>query len=514
MGLFKKFATVASGTMASRIFGFVREMLMAAALGTGPMADAFNAAFRFPNSFRRLFAEGALSSAFVPLFTKHIEQKGLEDARDFASDVFGILLSALLTLTILVLIFMPLLVRYIIAPGFTNDSIKYNATLKFAFIMFPYLTCMSLTAIISGMLNSMGRYFASAIAPILLNVILIAMLIYCYHYNLSYWKIGLYLSQGVLLAGIAQLTLVYISAYKAGIKIKLKPPKLNAEIKKMLGLALPSCISGGITQINLLINTSIASSDPGAISALSYADRLYQLPLGIIGISIGTVLLPELSKALRNNNTHLQHKAIEFAMFLALPASIALICLGDPIVRLLLEHGQFNSQATLYVANLLIIYGMGLPSFILIKALVPNYFAQQDTKTPLRFAAFSVFVNISLAFYLFHYFSAYGIAIAEITASWLNCVLLFSTLIKRNFLKLEASMLKNIAKCLLSAILMGVFLIVAKYYFAYNLSKKTSIIIRIETNLLIIIIAIIIYFLFTQIFKAMNIKTLKDNNNA
>lgn len=513
MGLFKKFATVASGTMASRLFGFLREMLMAASLGTGPIADAFNAAFRFPNSFRRLFAEGALSSAFVPLFTKHIENKGIDNARDFASDVFGVLLSALLALTTLALIFMPILVRYIIAPGFVNDPIKYNATVQFAFIMFPYLACMSLTAIISGMLNSMNRYFAAAIAPIFLNAILIGVLIYSYYYKLNYWKIGLYLSEAVLIAGITQLLVVYISAYRANIRIKLKLPKINSEIRKMLSLAVPAAISGGITQINLLINTSIASTDSGAISSLAYADRLYQLPLGIIGISVGTVLLPELSKALRSNNTehttNIQHRSIEFALFLALPASIALIGLSEPIIRLLLEHGNFNADSTIRVAHLLKIYGIGLPSFILIKALIPNYFAHQDTKTPLRFAAIAVAINICLAFSLFPYLSAYGIAIAEITASWLNCTLLFLTLVKRKKFIIKKLMFVRIAKFLLSSLLMGIFLIYSSRYFAYNLSNESSLTIRIETNLLIISTAILLYFLFVLALRAVNIKSFK-----
>lgn len=513
MGLFKKFATVAFGTMASRLLGFIREMLMAASLGTGLVADSFNAAFRFPNSFRRLFAEGALSSAFVPLFTKHIEQKGLEKAKEFASDVFGVLLSALIIIISMALIFMPSLVSYIIAPGFTKDPIKYLITVQFAIIMFPYLACMSLTAIISGMLNSINRYFAAAIAPIFLNVILIAILIYSYIFKLSYRQTGLYLSIGVLIAGITQLLVVYLDARKANIKIKLKLPKFNAEIKHMLKLAIPAAITGGITQINLLINTNIASSNSGAISALAYADRLYQLPLGIIGISVGTVLLPELSKALRAKNhshtTNIQHRSIEFTLFLALPAAFALIGLSEPIVRLLLEHGNFTADATRQVAQLLQIYGIGLPSFILIKTLVPNFFANQDTKTPLKFAVIAVAVNIGLAFTLFHFYSTKGIAIAEITAAWLNCSLLFIALIKRKILFIEKSLLLRIAKFFISAVLMWSFLIFTSNYFAYNLSKKSGLITRIETNLLIIIAALLFYLTIVVIVKAVDIKSFK-----
>ncbi|WJW80295.1 murein biosynthesis integral membrane protein MurJ [Bartonella sp. TP] len=514
MELFKKFATVASGTAASRLFGFLREMLMAVSLGTGPTADAFNAAFRFPNSFRRLFAEGALSSAFIPLFTKDIEEKGLDQARDFAAQVFGVLFTTLLLITIIAQISMPLLVRYIIAPGFEQGSTKYYMTIRFALIMFPYLSCMSLTAIISGMLNSLHRYFAASIAPIFLNFILILVLIYSYYYHLDYWTTGLALSKGVMCAGLIQLALVYSAALKAGIKLKIKPPHFTPKIRKLLTLAFPAAISGGITQINLLINTSIASGDSGAISTLAYADRLYQLPLGIIGISVATVLLPELSSAQRSKieqkSQELQNRAIEFTLFLALPAAMALLIMAQPIVRLLLEHGNFGVSSTIKVAGVLTIYGLGLPAFILIKALVPNYFARHDTKTPLSFAAISVAINIFLALTLFPYFSARGIAIAEIFTAWVNCALLFFGLKKRKYFIADGLIAKRLYKFIIAAGIMGLFLLLAQYYFSFALSSQSTNFLRILTNLAIIILAMLIYLLVTIMLKAIDINILKN----
>lgn len=514
MNLFKKFATVASGTAASRLFGFLREMLMAASLGTGPAADAFNAAFRFPNSFRRLFAEGALASAFIPLFAKDIEENGLDKARDFAAQVFGVLFTALIIITITAQISMPLLVRYVIAPGFTPGDIKYNMTIRFALVMFPYLSCMSLTAIISGMLNSLNRYFAASVAPVFLNIILIAILIYSYYCHLDYWSTGLALSKGVMCAGVAQLALVYSAAVKAGIKLKLKAPHFTPQIRKLLLLAFPAAISGGITQINLLINTSIASANSGAISTLVYADRLYQLPLGIIGISVATVLLPELSLAYRGKckkKSHdLQNRAIEFTIFLALPAAAALLVMAQAIVHLLLEHGSFGPESTLKVASVLTLYGLGLPAFILIKTLVPNYFARQDTKTPLIFAGISVALNITLALSLFPLFSARGIAIAEIIAAWVNCGLLFFTLLSRKYFKPDSLLAKRLCKFVFAACVMGLFLIVCQHYFSATLLGQSNIGLRIFTNLAIMLAAMVFYILATILLKAIDIKMIKD----
>lgn len=515
MGLFRKIITVASGTLASRILGFIREMLMAAALGTGPVADAFNAAFRFPNSFRRLFAEGALSSAFVPLFSYHIEEKGLNSAKNFASNVFGVMLSCLISISLIAQLSMPAIVKYVIAPGFTNDPIKYHTTIRFAIIMFPYLGFMSMTAIISGMLNSIQRYFAAAVAPIFLNIILISILLYSYHYRLNYWSIGLYLSIGTLLSGIIQFTVVAIEAKRASINIKLQKPHLTKEIRKMLILAFPAAISGGITQINLLINTSIASTSSGAISSLAYADRLYQLPLGIIGISIGTVLLSEISRTIRSNETTaaniLQNRAIEFALFLALPASAALICFGKPIIILLLQHGHFTNKSTDTVTSLLKIYGIGLPSFILIKTLIPIYFARQDTKTPLIFSTIAVIINVTLALSLFPLLKARGIAIAEVSASWINCILLFTVLIKNKNLNIDRISISRIFKFLTSAIAMGVELYFITHLFQEHLSSSATLLDKAITNLIVILSSMLIYFIFIIILKAIDIKTIKNN---
>jgi len=459
MPLLKKFATVASGTMVSRLLGFVREVMMAAFLGLGPVADAFNAAFRFPNSFRRLFAEGAFNSAFVPLFAKKIEHEGMSGARQLAQEVLSVLFSLLLILTIAMELAMPLLVTYIIAPGFAQDEAKLAMTSRLASIMFPYLTCMSLAAMMGGMLNALHRYFAAAIAPVFLNIILIGILLYAWGHGLDVWQIGLHLSWGVMAAGLVQLAIVFFAVRRTGIKIIPRWPRFSTSVRRLLALALPAAMTGGITQINLLINTNIASGAQGAVSALAYADRLYQLPLGVIGIAVATVLLPELARSLRGDKPEqahlLQNRAVEFTFFLTLPAMMVFITMPEPIVQLIYQRGQFDAGSTAIVASCLMLYGLGLPAFVLIKAFIPGFFAREDTKTPMIFAAISVGVNVSLALSLFPHLSVRGIVIAEIVAGWVNVALLFGTLVKRGHWQSDDLSRRRIPRLILSSAFMG-----------------------------------------------------------
>ena len=465
MSLVRKFATVASGTLMSRILGFTREMLMAAALGTGPVADAFNAAFRFPNTFRRLFAEGAFNAAFVPLFAKEIEANGMAGAKRFSEEVFGVLFTVLLGLTILMELSMPFLVRTVIAQGFADDPEKFDLTVGLATIMFPYLMCMSLGAMMAGMLNSLHRYFAAAVAPVFLNIILIGVLGYAWYAGHDGLKVGYALSWGVLAAGLVQLAIVWIAVRRAGISIGFRRPRLTANVKRLLVLALPAAITGGITQINLLINTNIASSQQGAVSSLAYADRVYQLPLGVVGIAVAIVLLPELARALRGGNeqeaANLQNRSVEFTLFLTLPAAAALLVMSEPIVRLLFERGNFSPEATLTVSAVLAVYGVGLPAFVLIKAFIPGFFAREDTRTPMIFAAISVIVNVALALTLFPRIGVVGIATAEAVAGWVNATLLFGTLVWRGHWGRDIALLTRIPRLVFAAAAMA-----AALYFA------------------------------------------------
>lgn len=459
MSLLKKFATVASGTLMSRVLGFAREMMMAAALGTGPVADAFYAAFQFPNTFRRLFAEGAFNAAFVPLFAKEIEANGIDGARRFSEEVFGVLFTTLLALTLVMELAMPLIVTYGIAPGFADDPDKLALTKSLAAIMFPYLVCMSLAAMMAGMLNSLRRYFAAAVAPVFLNIILVAILAYAWWRGASGLNVGYWMAWGVMAAGVVQLAIVWFAVRHAGVRLGFRRPRLTPNVKRLLWLALPAAITGGITQINTLIGTAIATGREGAVASLNLADRFYQLPLGVVGVAVAIVLLPELSRALKAGNlteaANLQNRSVEFTLFLTLPATAALLVIAEPIVRVLYERGAFTADDTTRVAFILSIFGLGLPAFVLIKAFTPGYFAREDTRTPMIFAAISVAVNVTVALALFPSMGAPGIAVASAIAGWINAGLLLAVLIRRGQWGMDRPLLTRLPRIALSAAAMA-----------------------------------------------------------
>ncbi len=500
MSLVRKFATVASGTLASRVLGFSREMLMAAALGTGPTADAFNAAFQFPNTFRRLFAEGAFNAAFVPLFAKEIEGGGIEGARRFSSEVFGVLFTTLVALTILMELSMPFLVSTVVAPGFADDAQKFELTVGLATVMFPYLVCMSLAAMMAGMLNSLRHYFAAAVAPVFLNVILIGVLVYGWRDGFSALAIGHALAWGVLAAGVVQLAIVWVAVRHAGVTIGFRRPRLTPNVKRLLILAFPAAITGGITQINQLVGTAIASGQDSAVSSLAYADRIYQLPLGVVGIAVAIVLLPELSRALRADDlkeaANLQNRSVEFTLFLTLPAAVALVVISEPIVRILYERGAFAaSNGTPTVSAILAIFGLGLPAFVLIKAFTPGYFAREDTRTPMVFAGISVALNLAVALTLFPTMGGAGIAVASAIAGWVNAALLLGVLIKRGHWGRDAGLMRRVPRLLAAAAVMGAALFYASRWFAAEMAPGSPFVVKAATLAALVSGAVVVYFI-------------------
>lgn len=498
MSLVRKFATVGGATLGSRIFGFARETLMAAALGTGPMADVFYAAFRFPNLFRRLFAEGAFNAAFVPLFSKEIETNGMEGAKRFSEEVFGVLFSVLMLITILMEFSMPLLVRWIIAPGFADDAEKFSLTVRMAAVMFPYLMCMSLTAMMSGMLNSLHHFFAAAIAPVFLNVVMIGALFYAIYTGADPAATAWYLSWSVLVAGVLQLAVVYAGVRHAGMSIGFRWPRITPNVKRLLILAVPAAVTGGITQINQIIGQAIASGKEGAIAALQYADRIYQLPLGVVGVAVAVVLLPELSRALKGGHhveaANLQNRSIEFVLFLTIPAATALWVLSDEIIRVLYERGAFSAENTAVVASILAIYGVGLPAFVLIKALQPGFYAREDTRTPMKFTGVSVVVNSGLAISLFPLLAERGIATAEAAAGWINMLLLFATLLHRGDLKWEWTLFGRAARLAAAAAIMAGVLVYLSDRWASWLGPDSSLFNQVAALGALIVIAMVVYF--------------------
>ena len=458
-GLISKFATVGGATMASRVLGFAREAFMAAALGTGPVADVFYTCFRFPNLFRRLFAEGAFNIAFIPLFAKELEEGGNDAARKFGQDVFAVLASWLLLFTGVAMLAMPFLVATIVAPGFTDNPEKFDLAVIMTRIMFPYLLCMSLVAMFSGILNSLRRYFLAAIVPVLLNVILVGVLVYAIWWHMPEKQTGIALAWGVFFSGIVQFLFLLWGIRREGMGFKLTFPKITPPVKRLLVLMGPGLLTGGVLQINLLIGTIIATAQDGANALLNYADRLNQLPLGVIGIAVGVVLLPELSRALKSGNTteaeKLQNRSLEFSLALTLPAAIGFIMIPEDIVRLLYERGEFDALATSQTALALTAFATGLPAYVMMKVFQPAFFAREDMKTPFVFSCIMVATNIVLSLSLFPTLGHVGIAIATSVSAWVNLALLAATQWRRGDFKPDNVTLRRLFFLCASALVMG-----------------------------------------------------------
>lgn len=462
MSLLKNFATVGGATMASRVLGFVRDTMLAAVVGTGPVADAFVVAFRLPNLFRRLFAEGAFNSAFVPLFGRAVEEEGEEGARKLAGEIGAALLFCLLILTALAQIFMPAVV-WALAPGFIDDTAKFDLTVLMARIAFPYLIFMSLLAFISGILNTYHRFAAAAFAPVMLNVVMSIVLGTVLFIKVEdSTLLGIILCSGVAFAGIVQLLVVYADMKRLGFKIPIYRPRYTKSAGRLLALGIPGVLAGGVTQINVAVGQIIASMQEGANALLYFADRLYQLPLGVIGIAIGVVLLPSLTRQLRSGHEDQYQRslnnALEFSLVLTLPASVALAVIPHEIVSVLFQRGKFDAVAVDGTSMALAAFAFGLPAFVLNKVFSPGYFAREDTKTPMYFAATGMVVNVALSVALFPIFKHVGIALATTVAGWVNTALLGIVLWRRGHFSPDTRVLKKIALILVASLLMGIIL--------------------------------------------------------
>ncbi|WP_171122512.1 MULTISPECIES: murein biosynthesis integral membrane protein MurJ [unclassified Ruegeria] len=413
--LFSGLFTVGFWTLTSRILGFLREILLTAYIGPGPVMDAFVAAFRLPNMFRRFFAEGAFNAAFVPMFSKRLE--GEEDAQGFAQDAFNLLAAAVLALVGLAMVFMPALV-WVTAEGFYGDE-RFDLAVDYGYVLFPYILFMSLAALFSGVLNATGRFAAAAAAPVLLNVFACAALIAG---AMSGGEVIRWLIAVIPLAGIAQLALVWVATERAGFRIRPGLPKLSPEMRRMVRIAVPAALAMGVTQVNLVVGQLVASKTEKAVSWLFAADRLYQLPLGVVGIAVGIVLLPDLSRRLRADDKDGARNAFsragEFTLLLTIPSTVAFVIIPNPLVSVLFERGQFSAEDTAATALAVAIYGIGLPAFMLQKLLQPLFFAREDTRSPFHYAVVAMIINAGLAFGLYPVVGWIAPAIAASVAGW------------------------------------------------------------------------------------------------
>ncbi|EDM70495.1 integral membrane protein MviN [Roseobacter sp. AzwK-3b] len=414
--------TVSGWTLLSRVLGFVRDVLIANYLGPGALMDAFVAAFRLPNMFRRFFAEGAFNAAFVPMFSKKYE--GHEDHEQFASQALSGLALVLLTLTGLSMIFMPALV-WATAEGFAGDA-RFDLTVEFGRIVFPYILFISLAALFSGVLNAAGRFAAAAAAPVLLNVMLVAAMVVAAQTG---GAVAQALVWTIPFAGIAQLALVWNAARRAGFRILPTRPRWTPDMARLVRIAIPAALAGGVMQVNLLVGQQVASNYDKAVSWLYSADRLYQLPLGVVGIAVGIVLLPDLSRRLKVDDQsgarEAYSRAAEISLALTVPCAVALVAVPLPLVSVLFERGAFTTDDTAATALAVAIYGLGLPAFVLQKILQPLFFAREDTKSPFRYAVVAMIVNAALAVGLAFVIGWIAAAIATTIAGWVMVWLLF-----------------------------------------------------------------------------------------
>ncbi len=493
-------------TLISRILGYIRDILIAIFLGTSILADAFFVAFRLPNTFRRLFAEGTFNAAFIPSYTTE-KLKSKKSAKYFADNILSLLIITLSIVVLLAEIFTPFLV-YLIAPGFLQDIDKFDLAVEFTRITFPFLLFVCLSSFFSGILNSNNKFAAAAAAPIILNIILILSLLISYIFNLDISK---NLTIGVSLAGLLQLIFLVIftkNFYFPSISFKIKiSPKIKFFLKKLL----PSIFSSGVTQINILVGTIIASFEASAVSYLYYADRVYQINLAIAGMAVGTVSLPVLTKALKSKKLFqvekIQNKALELCLLLSIPASLGLILASEEIVNALFGYGSFNEKDIIMTAKALIYFGYGIPAFALLKVLSNFFFARDNTKTPFHISIFIVMINIFISLTFFNQIGFIIIPIATSISSWLG-VLGYIILLKYcKFLMFKKSFYISFLKILISTVIMSAILILSLDYFAESLDYLN----KFKSIYLIIVVsfAATIYLLLCYLLGILNIKKYK-----
>lgn len=473
MSLLRAAATVSGLTLASRVFGLVRDIMAAAIMGAGPVADAFFVALRLPNFFRRMTAEGAFSVSFVPLFTKSLHTEGRDQAQQFANEAMAVMLAVLIPFCVLAIIFMPFVLG-ILAPGFSVEGGRYDLAITLTRITFFYLLFMSLTALVGGMLNAIDKFAAFATAPVLFNVMQIAFLLIAFMFPTP----GHAMAWGVLVSGVLQFIWLVWCLRRNGMSIKLMVPKITTKVKRLLELMAPGMIGASAVQINLLVDTIIASFLPiGAVSFLYYADRLVQLPLGLIGTAVGTALLPKLAERIaqkkESESMHLFNRSLEWTFLLTIPASVALVLIAEPVIHVLFQRGAFDLDSTTATARALQAYALGLPAFVGIKVLSTALYAQEDTKTPVKVTLICAALNIVLCLALIGSFAHVGIALATTIAGWIQVFILGSFIHRKNHLNYDAVLKKNMMYIILASIVMGVVLMAIQYFMAFWLSGES-----------------------------------------
>ena len=451
--------TVGGWTLVSRVLGFARDMMVAAAIGAGPLADAFFVALKLPNLFRRLFGEGAFNAAFVPAFAATLAGDGQATARLLAERLAGLLGAWLIALSAVGWVFMPQLLA-VLAPGFGDDPVRWGLALEMTRITFPYLVLICLTALVSGVLNGLDRFAAAAAAPVLFNLFSMAALLGLTPYVATP---GHALAWGVTASGVAQLAMVWWAAARAGMPLRPRLPRFTDGERAVLRRMLPGVFGAGVTQLNLAMDVIISSLLPaGAVSYLYYADRVAQLPLGVVGAAVGTAMLPLLARQFRAGQPLSAHRtlnrAIEFSLVLSLPAAVAQWVIADSIVQALFLRGAFGMEAAVATSAALAAYALGLPAFVLVKAFAPGFFARGDTATPVRVGLAVVVLNLTLNLLLTQVLAHVGIALATGISAWVNTIALAVLLSRRGAWHADRRLRRMLPRLLLACAIMGAVL--------------------------------------------------------
>lgn len=490
MSLVKSTLTIGFFTFLSRISGFVRDVMMANLIGASWLSDAFFVAFKLPNFFRRLFAEGAFNAAFIPSFSSILTTDGREAAIKFAGEVMSVLLLVLLVLNAVFIVFMPWITPFF-APGFADTPEKFDLTVTLSQITFPYILFISLVSLLGGILNSMGKFAAPAASPILLNLCMIGGML---------WLNGMSatpahaLSYAVFIAGIVQFGWLVFVCIRLDMMPAIYSPRLTRQVKTMLLLMAPAALGSGVQQLNLLIDVIIASHIPGAVSYLYYADRITELPIGMIGVAVGTVLLPMLSKQIRSGNLAeartSMNRALELVLLFGFPATAALMVIAQPIILVLYQHGAFTPKDMAETVPTLIAFTTGLPAFLAVKIFAPGFYANHDTKTPFKIAVTCVIINLFFNLTLSGPFQQVGMAAATSIAGWVNVGAMMVILYKRGIFAPDALLKSRLIKMVIASLVMAAALaatqsMVAPYYQEGAVMKVVALSCVIATGMLV-----------------------------
>src|SRR6476469_1810057 len=457
MNLLKSTGTIGGLTMVSRVAGFAREMLMSRILGAGIYTDAFYVAFRLPNTFRRLFGEGAFSAGFVPLYSQRLQSGGEEDAKRFSEEVLAVFLPTLIVFTVVFILAMKPFIWAI--TGWHGDQLAFGTFLTR--ITFPYLLLISLVSLFSGILNSIARFTAAAFAPALLNLAMLSALLI---FRDGGAVTATAVAAAVTIGGILQLILLLAACKRAGIVLKFRRPRLTPGARQFVRVVIPATLGAGVYQVSVLIDTFFLTRiGTGAVSWFNYADRLNQLPLGVIGAAIGTAILPQVSRHVdigeADKAARVQGQAAELAMLLCLPAALALAVSALPLVSAIFEAGRFNARDAHFTALTLSLIALGLPAYVLVKVLTPGFYARRDTATPVKVALVVLIANVILNFALIPPFGIAGLAAAVAISSWLNCIVLYVLLHRRGHFRVEKWLASRIIRQLIAAAAMFAALI-------------------------------------------------------